>query len=281
MVGWTRPMTAACVACTLLLSPLSTEGTSPASAEQASVSISNTYYNKIDAPVLKPAWMYSITGLGSDEREFGANAIAANGKIIVLDKDGKLTALHASTGKKLWNYGSGMAPLLTYSSGTIFGMNKNGTVIALSEKGQKKWSAALGYKDADHLQLAGNTLYVTAGLQFAALDAASGKIKWKASETDSMYSSGYPQVLQSEHVVIRSYIVQGALSAAQINAYDARTGKKLWEHFKQSFPLTVKDGLVYSEAGEYMFSDDPVNRKIEVSVFNLQTGESKGTRVYP
>lgn len=45
-------------------------------------------------------------------------------------------------------------------------------------------------------------------------------------------------------------------------------------------PLAVKDGLLYSITNTFMMDDDPVNRKVKVSVFNIKTGELKGERLY-
>ncbi|MFB5681455.1 hypothetical protein ACE3NQ_11080 [Paenibacillus terreus] len=44
-------------------------------------------------------------------------------------------------------------------------------------------------------------MYVTADLKFAAIDAASGKIKWKASETDE-YMCSYDPVNRKIEVSI-------------------------------------------------------------------------------
>ncbi|MFB5265885.1 PQQ-binding-like beta-propeller repeat protein [Paenibacillus enshidis] len=276
----TRHKTAACLATALLLADLSGVTAPVVNAQQASVSISNPLHNEIKAPALKSAWTYGISEFNTAESSFMTNVIAVKEKLIVLDKKGKLAALHAKTGKKLWEYGSDMLPFLLHGNGTIYGINQKGTLSALNENGQRKWTASLKLSSVNSIQWIGDTVYVTAGLKFAAVDAATGKVKWTVSETDPTYSAGDPTMMQSGNVIIRSYLVQGALSAIQINAYDAKTGKKLWEHIRQNYPLTVKDGLVYSISDLYPNMEDPVDRKIEVAIFDLQTGEDKGKRVY-
>jgi outer membrane protein assembly factor BamB len=278
-VKLTSHKTVACLAAALFLAEISGATAPVVNAQQASVSISNPFQDEIKSPVLKPAWTYGISEFDT-QSPFMTNVIAVKEKLIVLDKKGKLAALDAKTGKKLWEYGSDMLPILLNGNGTIYGINQKGTLSALNENGQKKWTASLKLSSIDSIQRVGGTVYVTADLKFAAVDAATGKVKWTVSETDPTYSAGDAAIMQSGNVIIRSYLVQGVLSAIQINAYDATTGQKLWEQFRQGFPLTVKDGLVYSISDPYPHMEDPVNRKIEVAVLNLQTGEYKGKRVY-
>lgn len=86
--------------------------------------------------------------------------------------------------------------------------------------------------------------------------------------------------METDGVVIRSYLSQGALTTAALAAYDSLTGKKLWDQTRQWWPLAVKDGLLYSITNTLMLDDNPVNRNVKVSVFNVRTGELKGERLY-
>lgn len=250
------------------------------SAEKAIISTSHSYYNKVEAKVLTPVWSAPLAILKED-RPSGQDvtALAENGKVFALQRNEKLVALNAATGKKLWEFGSELAPLFTYSNGSIYGLTKSGALYAVNEAGQKKWSAAISLPKATNIKQIGNTIYVLQDSQFVAVDAASGKIKWKATEKSNNFT-GLSDIMEVDGVIIRSFLSQGALTTAGLAAYDNKTGNKLWERTRQYWPLTVKDGLLYSIKSTLMLNDDSINRNVTVSVLNLKTGELKGERLY-
>lgn len=275
----TQKITAILTTIAILL-PLTGGGVaSMAFAEKAELSTGNSIYNKVVAPVLKPAWSSPVAILDKGPTGRQVTALAENGKVFVLQKSNKLAALNASSGQKLWEFGNALAPLFTYSNGNLYGLTKSGSLYAISEAGKQIWSTALSFPHADSIEHIGSTLYVTQAEQLAAVDAVTGKIKWKISENSNIYI-GLADVMETEGVLIRDYISEGAISLAEIVAYDAKTGKKLWEKYRQSMPLAIKNGLLYSITATEMSDDDPVNRKIKVSVFNLKSGELKGERQY-
>ncbi|MNC08424.1 Outer membrane protein assembly factor BamB [compost metagenome] len=195
-----------------------------------------------------------------------------------LQKNYKLIALKAATGKKIWEYGSALAPLFTYSSGNIYGLTQKGALYAVNQNGKKLWSADIALPNASSIQRIGGTVYVTQGIYLAAVDAASGKLKWKINENSGYY--GIDSLVQSDGVVLRAYIGESVLALSSLVAYDAQTGKKLWEQYRHNMPLAIKDGLLYSEKNLAMLDEDPVNRKVPISVISLKTGEIKGERQY-
>ncbi|WP_339315278.1 PQQ-binding-like beta-propeller repeat protein [Paenibacillus sp. FSL R10-2734] len=264
-----------------IASPLAYSGSlSVISAEQAVISTSNPYYNEVKAPVLTPAWSAPLAILKKDRiTEQNVTVLAENGKVFALQRNEKLVALNATTGKKMWEFGSALAPLFTYSNGFIYGLTQSGSLYAVNEAGKKAWSASLALPKATSIQRLGSTIYVTQESQLAAVDAVSGKIKWKAVEKSNNFT-GLSDLMEAEGVIIRSYLSQGALTTAGLAAYDSQTGNKLWEKTRQFWPLTVKDGLLYSITSTLMLDDDPVNRNVKVSVFNVKTGELKGERLY-
>lgn len=269
------------LAVTCIASPIAYNGSlSDISAEQAVISTSNPYYNEVKAPILVPVWTSPLAILKED-RITGQNvtALAENGKVFALQRNEKLVALNATTGKKMWEFGSVLAPLFTYSNGFIYGLTKSGSLYAVNEAGKKAWSASLSLPKATSIQRLGSTIYVTQDSQLAAVDAVSGKIKWKAAEESNNFT-GLSELMETDGVVIRSYLSQGALTTGALAAYDSLTGKKLWDHTRQWWPLAVKDGLLYSITNTLMMDDDAVNRNVKVSVFNVKTGELKGERLY-
>ncbi|MGO4953532.1 outer membrane protein assembly factor BamB family protein [Paenibacillus sp. DRB1-1] len=261
--------------------PLIIDGfTEKASAEQSAVSMSNAAYSTtIQAPVIKPSWSFPVIPIDRNRYPDQAVAIAKNGKVFAVDSNHRLVALEASSGRKLWQYGDQLTPVLTYNKGIIYGMTRSGSIYAVTEAGKKVWSTPLGFTEAYGIQRIGSTIYIMQSVQTAAIDAVSGKVKWKISEDKDSYS-GLGEIMETDGVLIRNYNVQGSLTFEQINAYDAKTGKKLWDSFRSSFPLAVKDGIVYSVANTFMIDDDPVNRKVTIAQYDLKTGESKGDRQY-
>lgn len=264
-----------------IASPLAYNGTlSVISAEQAVISTSNPYYNEVKAPILAPVWSAPLVILKEGRiTEQNVTALAENGKVFALLRNEKLAALNAATGKKMWEFGNALAPLFTYSNGFIYGLTQSGSLYAVNEAGKKAWSAAVGLPKATSIQRLGTTIYVTQESQLVAVDAVNGKIKWKAA-VESNNFTGLSNLMETDGVIIRSYLSQGALTTAGLAAYDSLTGKKLWDHTRQWWPLAVKDGLLYSITNMLMMDDDAVNRNVKVSVFNVKTGELKGERLY-
>lgn len=251
-----------------------------ASAEQSAVSMSNgAYSTTIQAPVIKPFWSFSVISIDRNQYLDQAVAVADNGKVFAVDSNHRLVALEGSSGRKLWQYGDQLTPVLIHSNGTIYGMTQSGSIYAVTESGKKTWATSLGFTKADHIFRIDSTVYITQSEQTAAVDAASGKLKWKISEDKNSYH-GLNKLMETDGVLIRNYSVQGSLTFEQINAYDANTGKKLWNSFRTSFPLAVKDGVVYSFANTFMIDKDPVNRKIKIAQYDLKTGTVKGERQY-
>ncbi|AIQ16681.1 serine/threonine protein kinase [Paenibacillus sp. FSL H7-0357] len=268
-----------CAICAALMLPLGA-GDGTAQAEKAAVSTSNIYYQQIEAPAVQPAWSLSIAKPKVADNPDPVTAIAENGKVFMLQPNGKLAALKAATGTKLWEYGSQLAQRMVYNNGAIYGMTQAGTLYKVKEEnGGKVWSATLGYSAADSLTVTGGTVYVTQGQKMAAVDAATGKIKWQIAEDPNNYYSG-SKPLEAEGVVTRNYAVSGALTMPLIAVYDKLTGTKLWEASRQKGTLAIKDGILYSERELFMLDDDPVNRKIKIAAFNLRTGALKGERTY-
>jgi outer membrane protein assembly factor BamB len=122
----------------------------------------------------------------------------------------------------------------------VYGLTKSGSLYGISEGGKKIWSAALSYPNASSIELIGSTLYVTQAEQLAAVDAVTGKIKWKISEDSNIYI-GLTDVTETEGVLIRNYISEGAISLVEIVAYEAKTGKKLWEKYRQSIRIQPEE----------------------------------------
>lgn len=192
-----------CAICAALMLPLGAGG-GTAQAEKAAVSTSNIYYQQIEAPAVQPAWSLSIAKPKVADNPDPVTAIAENGKVFMLQPNGKLAALKAATGSKLWEYGSQLAQRMVYNNGAIYGMTQAGTLYKVKEEnGGKVWSATLGYSAADSLTVTGGTVYVIQGQKMAAVDAATGKTKWQIAE-DSNYYNDDLKVLEAEGLLLET-----------------------------------------------------------------------------
>ncbi|WP_339261069.1 PQQ-binding-like beta-propeller repeat protein [Paenibacillus sp. FSL R5-0749] len=263
---------------------------SQAHAEASDVSIRNWYsYQRITVPELKPTWTANVDNyLNMNETYIGASAIAEEGKVFTF-AGSKLVALDATTGKRLWTYGKDLTPYITYQSGVLYGLTSDHKPYALNAKtGKAKWQSVTStwidtVQRTEVLVPTMDTLYVIKGSTTFALDIKSGKLRWSADEPLGE-GHGTEYLEEANGVVLRTFFVQGALTSTQLNAYDKKTGKKLWGHFGQGEALQIKDGLVYS-ADYYspMLGDDDESspeRKWKVNAYNLKTGVLKGSQEY-
>ncbi|WP_338551432.1 PQQ-binding-like beta-propeller repeat protein [Paenibacillus sp. KS-LC4] len=261
------------IACGLL-------GASAAFAEKPIISSTTPMYGAVSAPAVKPMWSLPLAKFDQDGR-FITAALAEEGRLFALVNGGQLAAYDGTSGRMLWKYGSGLRPVLAYEQGSLYGLTTDGAVIAVTKNGSKQWTTAIRANKAESIVPIGDTIYVTQNFTLFALDRATGKLRWKITEKDSLYSSGSSDIIVSKGVVLRSYLVQGALTSNQLNAYDQATGKKLWTAFAHFSPLLVKDGLVYSVLDTFMRGDDDSsNRSLQIAVLDLVSGKNKGERVY-
>lgn len=248
------------------------------SAEQSVVSVHNWSQTQLKAPIVKPAWTLKVDSDNGWDKSLHGQATAEEGKVFAF-AGGKLVAVDAASGKKLWSYGNNLTPNISYYKGAIMGLTKEGKVYSLNAKnGKQQWISSTAYGVVDAIVPIGDKAYVLQRSKMIALELGSGKYLWTAEEPNSEGGGG--SIMVADGVVIRSFIVQGALSSVQIDGFDDKTGKKLWGHFRQNMPLRIKDGLLYSINDPYPFTDDGAERSVKISIMNVKTGAVKGERVY-
>lgn len=262
---------------------------SQAHADAPDVSVRNWYsYMGISVPELKPSWTTKVDNyLKMNEPYIGHQAVAEEGKVFTF-ADSKLISLDAKTGKRLWSYGNGLTPYVVYHNNVIYGLTGDHKPYALNAKtGKAIWqSGSSTWIDTRYrtemLVPTGDTLYIIQGSSTFAFDMKTGKLKWRADEPLGE-ENGTDYLEESNGIVLRTFYVQGALTSIQLNAYDKKTGKKLWDDFGQGEALQIKDGLVYSvdyhssKLTEYQSKPE---RKVSVNAYNLKTGVQKGSLEY-
>lgn len=247
-------------------------------AEQAALTVHNWGPAQLKAPVVKPAWTLQVDSDNGWDKSLQNQAKAEDGKVFAF-AGGKLVAVDAASGKKLWTYGKSLTPIMSFHDGAVIGLTKEGKVFSLNAKnGKQQWISGAAYGAADSIVLIGDKVYLLKGNKMIALDRKTGKYLWTAEEPNSEGGGG--ALMVADGVVIRSFVVQGALSSVQIDGFDDKTGKKLWGHFRQDMPIKIKDGLLYSINDPYPFADDAAERSVKISIINVKTGVVKGERVY-
>ena len=138
---------------------------------------------------LRPLWRTRI-GAGSDgDTRLLASPVVAAGKVYVLDARGRISALDAESGKRLWRYGltpegeddeSALGGGLAYDKGSLYIANGFGETIALeAETGDLIWRRRIGTPiRAAPTVSDGRVFIVTYDNQLHALSAADGKLLW-------------------------------------------------------------------------------------------------------
>ncbi|PWW00740.1 outer membrane protein assembly factor BamB [Paenibacillus cellulosilyticus] len=286
MPRWSKILIGAGATALLLFGALPETNTNQVLADQPAVSVNWGTY-EVNAPYLKPQWSFAVSNWNSSYSGMESKAaLAEDGRVIAIDSKGQLIALDAATGKSLWVNGNSWRPMLTYNQGTVYGALNDGRVCAISGAGNLKWRTAVKVEGIQSIEPNGDTIYVTANMKLYAFNAATGALRWQTEEKGLEYSAGFGGLQLVDGVIIRTYIVQGALSSSQINAYDAKTGKQLWTRFKSQDPIAIRGGLLYSvqdsyNMGNYETTDDgQIRESLVMHAINARTGEVKGTRTY-
>lgn len=286
MPRWSKIVIGAGATALLLFGWLPEYNTQHVLADQPAVSVNWGAY-EIDAPFVKPQWSMAISNWNSAYNGMETHAaIAEDGRVIAIDNQGQLTAMDAVTGKRLWVYGKGWRPLLTYNEGIVYGTHSDGCITALTAAGKLKWTTSVKVEEAQSIEPIGDTVYVTANMKLYAFNASTGALRWQMEEKGPEYEAGFGGLHLVDGVIIRTYLVQGALSSTQVNAYDAKTGKQLWTRFKSQDPIAIRDGLLYSvqdsyNMGDYETTDDgQIRQSLVINAVNARTGAVKGVRTY-
>lgn len=163
-----------------------------------------TQINRDNVHLLKAAWMYQPSRAG--EAPIEASAIVANGVLYLTEPPSTVTALDARLGTKIWSW----TPKLPERLYTI-GVHRSNRGVAIL----------------------GDTVYVgTIDAHLVALDAATGQVRWTVHVDDNNHGyamTAAPRVINGKVIVgisggdvdIRGYI----------DAYDSKTGKRLWRSY--------------------------------------------------
>ncbi|QIG81225.1 PQQ-like beta-propeller repeat protein [Stakelama tenebrarum] len=178
-------------------------------------------------------WHTGIAGGGKRARLASA-PIVADGKLYVVDIDGRVNAFDAENGAELWTrptsenrensnalFGGGVA----YESGKLYATNGLGDVVALdAASGDQLWKVRPGGPLRGAPTIAyGHVYVVTQDNQFFTLNQNDGSVVWTSAgavETQGVFGVAAPAAAQST--------VVAGFSSGELNAYRYENGRQLW-----------------------------------------------------
>lgn len=169
-------------------------------------------------PPFKPIWKYEDGTL----LEFPP--VYAEGRLWLVNNDGRLTSLDPDTGKVLWQRRIGRlnASSPAYSRGFLYIVNlKPGQVMKVRAKtGKTVWRKRLPGRSESSPVVRGRTVYFGCeNGQLFALDTRNGRTKW------ATFLGG---AIKAAPALSRGYLYVGDYGG-KMNAIDARNGKLVWQ----------------------------------------------------
>ena len=154
--------------------------------------------NRVNVPQLKLAWMYQARG----REHFETMPLVFDGVMYITDPPSDVTALDLRTGRPLWHYRRAIPEGIAVCCGQI-----NRGVAALDDQ----------------------IFVATIDAHVVALDARTGRVRWDVQVAD--YKEAV--TLTSAPLALKDKIIVGMAGAEYgvrgfLDAYDAKTGKRLW-----------------------------------------------------
>jgi outer membrane protein assembly factor BamB len=179
------------------------------------------------------AWSVNISGSDKKKR-LAASPVISNGKLYVMDTEGRVRALDTRNGSQLWSvsldpggkgnravWGGGVSiegdvVYATTGLGDVFALNASDgkTVWKKRPSGPLRGSPSLGI---------GSVFVMTADNQLIALNATTGETQWTeagATELAGVFGVAAPAVAQGT--------VVAGFSSGELNAYRYENGRSLW-----------------------------------------------------
>jgi alcohol dehydrogenase (cytochrome c) len=157
--------------------------------------------NKSNVANLRPLWIYQRSQVVGEF--FEATPVVADGFMYIVEPPSTVTALDARTGMKIWSWSPKMSKDVKY-----IGLRSNNRGVAILD----------------------NTVYVgTLDCHLAALDAKTGALRWIVEvekNSDNHAISASPLAIDGKIIIGTGGGDRGARGL--LDAYDAKTGKRLW-----------------------------------------------------
>lgn len=206
--------------------------------------------------------------------------VIANGTLYVIDKDAKVIALRAGTGKVKWDneVGDLAAASPAYADGTVFAVTlEPGAAVALRARdGKVLWERDLpGRTETSPLVYGKNVIVGSEEGGVYALNRKTGAIDWEAS-TDGYVKGG---------LALDDGVLYGANYAGQVFAIRAANGSFVWQSSTSGLSFG-RGGSVYSTPAVafgrvYLGSIDGRVYSFEQDTGEIAWSHSTGDWVYP
>lgn len=183
---------------------------------------------------LTRAWSANVAG-ASKEVRLGASPVVADGKLYVVDTEGRATSFDAATGARRWSVefgdaGPNRASLfgggISVDGAFAYAVNGLGDVAALKvDDGATVWKKRPGPPLRGAPTVAsGNVYTLSQDNQLFALKAADGNVEWTeaaAVQLAGVFGVAAPSVAQGT--------VVAGFSSGDLNAYRYENGRTLWQ----------------------------------------------------
>jgi outer membrane protein assembly factor BamB len=169
----------------------------------------------------------------------------ADGMVYVASSDGNIYALNASSGSVVWQFATtaqynGSTPSVV--NGVLYMASADGNLYALNAgNGSLLWKTFFGNAPADGCTaaVADGTVYLGSGDAgvFYAIDALSGKVRWKYTTTVPVYAAS----------AVADGVVYFGSGDQNFYALNATSGKLLWRYTTAAYfpPGIVVNAKVY------------------------------------
>ena len=154
--------------------------------------------NTANVARLHPVWVYQ----SRDSGKFSTSPIVVDGVLYITERPSVVTALDGATGRPLWSYQRALPP---------------------------DFRACCGSPNRG-LAILGDTLYLgTLDAHLVALDMRTGKVRWDVVVAD--YKIGY--AITVAPLIVKDKVIVGVAGGefgirGLLDAYDAKTGKRVW-----------------------------------------------------
>ena len=216
---------------------------------QAGNTANKSYGNLTLAPSLQRVWTASVGG-SSGKRRLAAAPVIGDGQLFVMDTDGLVSALDATTGARRWSRsfaisGDGSSSVfgggVSYDNGKVYVTTGVGDVAVLDAKtGDQAWKKRPGGPLRGSPTIAFNSVYVmTQDNQIHALNAADGELLWSESASQGKAGVfGVAAPAAGYGTVIAGY------SSGELVAYRYENGRTLWSDALARTSLSTSVGVL-------------------------------------
>ncbi|WP_274648701.1 PQQ-binding-like beta-propeller repeat protein [Paenibacillus humicola] len=221
-------------------------------------------------PPVKTHWSAAMDK--HDELMEQGVAAAGSGKLFVI-RGGRLLALEPQTGQRLWTFGAKLKAPILYEDGVVYTSSESGVLFAAdADSGKKLWATGTPSKGATRLYVEDGRLLALNG-DIQAYRLSDGGLLWRDG-----YDGQLPgPLLTAGGRVFASSEESGAYTYEVLHAFDAVTGKEIWEAADEGFPIAASDDTVIVQRQQDILDKGMLTT---LDTIEIATGKTIKTTVY-